>query len=278
MQPAKTRIFNAPGVVLALVALLVGIEALSQSLPVTAYLEFLRTFAFVPGRLTFSFDPDAVVEALNQVAEVSETGAAAERYFLGDGAPQWWTLLSYAFLHGGWLHVGVNCLWLAAFGSAVARRFGTPRFLVFCAVAALAGAAMHFLTHMTDLRPMVGASAVVSGAMAAAVRFVFQPGAPLGESFGRTDEALMYRQPALPLPEIVTNPTAMSFLAFWFLANFFFAAMPMPLGMEDAAVAWEAHVGGFLLGLLAFRFFDPPIPPTGVSRLNRFLNRFDPYR
>jgi membrane associated rhomboid family serine protease len=281
MQPAKNRIFNAPPVVLASVALFVAIEAIAQSLPPQTYLEFLRTFAFVPGRVTFGFDPDRIVAELNRIAALSGTDVSAERYFLGDGDLQWWTFLTYALLHGGWLHVAVNSLWFAAFGSAVARRFGTPRFLVFCAVTALAGAGMHFLTHMDDLRPMVGASAVVSGAMAAAVRFVFQPGAPLGESLGRAmhaDEALMYRQPALPLPEIATNPTAISFLAFWFLANFFFAAMPLPLDVEDTAIAWEAHIGGFLVGLLAFRWFDPPVPPPDISRLDQFLNRYDPFR
>lgn len=256
MHSAKNRIFNAPPVVLGIVALLVAIEALTQVLPVRTNLEILRAFAFVAGRVTFAFDPDPVVAALNR----AEAGADAERFFLGDGEPQWWTLLTYALLHGGWVHVGVNSLWFAAFGSAVARRFGTTRFLVFCGVTALAGAGTHYLTHMTDLRPMVGASAVVSGAMAAAVRFVFQPGAPLGESLGRAvhaDEAAMYRQPALPLPEILANPTAITFLAFWFMANFAFAAMPLPLGMEDTAIAWEAHIGGFLVGLLAFRWFDP---------------------
>lgn len=279
MHPAKNRIFNAPTVILGIVALLVAIEALTHILPPGADLQFLRAFAFVPGRLTFAVDPDAVVAALNRIAEVSETGAEAGRYFLGDGAPQWWTLLTYALLHGGWLHVGVNCLWFAAFGSAVARRFGTPRFLVFCVITAISGAGMHYLTHLTDLTPMVGASAVVSGAMAAAVRFVFQPGAPLGSSLGlaaRDDEATMYRQPALPLREIVANPTAMSFLAFWFFANFFFAAMPMPLGMEDAAIAWEAHIGGFLVGLLAFRWFDQPPSFTveGGSKRSSSFDRF----
>ena len=124
---------------------------------------------------------------------------------------------------------------------------------------------MHYVTHMTDLQPVVGASAAVSGVMAAAVRFVFQPGAPLGESLGfaeRADEDIAYRQPSLPLREILFNRSAISFLLIWFLANFLFGAIPMPLGVADATVAWEAHIGGFLVGLLAFRWFDPPAPPV----------------
>jgi membrane associated rhomboid family serine protease len=266
MRPDKERIFNAPRVILWIVALLAAIQALGEALPPAAYLEMLRLFAFVPGRLTFALDPDLVAASLSETASRSDAGVAADEIFLGDGSAQWWTLLTYALLHGGWLHVGMNCLWLTAFGSAVARRFGTRRFLMFCAATALAGAAMHYVTHMTDLTPMVGASAVVSGAMAAAIRFVFQPGAPLGESLGfsgRVDEAHAYRQPALPLREIATNSAAMSFLVFWFLANFLFGTISLPLGIESAGIAWEAHIGGFFVGLLGFRWFDPA--PSGVK-------------
>jgi membrane associated rhomboid family serine protease len=265
MRREQERIFNLPPVVLWIIALLAAIEGLSQLLTPESYLEILRRFAFVPGRFTFAFAPDRVSLAFNSIADNGELGAQAAAFFLGDGKPQWWTPITYAFVHGGWLHVGMNCLWFAAFGSAVARRFGAPRFLFFCAAAAIAGAAMHYVTHMTDLQPVVGASAAVSGVMAAAVRFVFQPGAPLGESLGfapRGDEGMAYRQPALPLREILSNRGAISFLFFWFLANFLFGAIPAPLGVTDATVAWEAHSGGFLIGLLAFRWFDPPTPPV----------------
>ena len=264
MRTRQEKIFNLPPVVLWIVALLTAIEGLANLLSPEAYLEILRRFAFVPGRFTFAFDPDRVSLAVNSIAGDAGLRAQAAAFFLGDGKLQWWTPLTYAFLHGGWLHVGTNCLWFAAFGSAVARRFGARRFLLFCAAAAIAGALMHYVTHMTDLQPVVGASAAVSGVMAAAVRFVFQPGAPLGESLGfaRADESMAYRQPSLPLREILFNRGAISFLFFWFLTNFLFGAIPMPLGVADATVAWEAHIGGFLAGLLAFRWFDPPAPPS----------------
>jgi membrane associated rhomboid family serine protease len=268
MRVRQERIFNLPRVVLWIVALLFAIEGFSELVSPETYLDILQRFAFVPGRFTFAFDPARVTAAFNAIPEDAEFRAQAARFFLGDGKPQWWTPLTYAFLHGGWLHVGMNCLWFAAFGSAVARRFGNLRFLVFCAVSAIAGAAMHYVTHMADLQPVVGASAAVSGVMAAAVRFVFQPGAPLGESLGfaeRAHEDIAYRQPALPLRDILFNRSAISFLGFWFLANFLFGVLPMPLAGAGATIAWEAHIGGFLVGLLAFRWFDPPAPVLGSS-------------
>lgn len=278
MSPSRERIFNAPPVILAIVALLVAIEALEKVLAPETYVALVRLFAFIPGRLTFAFDPALVAESLTETAGRSEEAAAIQQMFLGDGTAQYWTLLTYALLHGGWLHVGMNCLWFAAFGSAVARRFGSPRFLLFCGAAALAGALMHYVTHMTDLTPMVGASAVVSGAMAAAIRFVFQPGAPLGESLGfasRTDDSHAYRQPALPLREIATNSTAVSFLVFWFFANFVFGTVSLPLGIEDAGIAWEAHIGGFLVGLLGFHWFDQAGPAAlAGDKKAPFIDRF----
>lgn len=243
---------------------MIAIEGYSQHISIDAYLEILQRFAFVPGRFTYAFDPQRVIAAFGSI-EGNEVRVEAARFFLGDRRPQWWTIITYAFLHGGWLHVGVNCIWFAAFGSPVARRFGAPRFLLFCASAAIAGALAHYITHMTDLEPVVGASAAVSGVMAAAARFVFQPGAPLDESLGFSDRAndeTAYRQPALPLRKILSNRSAISFLAFWFLANLLFGVVPLPTGVTSAAVAWQAHIGGFLLGLLAFRWFDPPVPPS----------------
>ena len=263
MRAQKERIFNLPPVVLGIVLLLIAIEAISQLVAPETYLEILQRFAFVPGRFTFAFDPARVTTAFNTIPEDAESRALAARFFLGDGRPLWWTPLTYAFLHGGWLHVGMNCLWFVAFGSPVARRFGASRFLFFCAAAAVAGAVMHYATHIADLEPVVGASAAVSGVMAAAVRFVFQPGAPLDEALGfgpRANEDQAYRQPPLPLRDILSNRSAISFLGFWFLANFLFGTIPTPLSGTGETVAWEAHIGGFLIGLLAFRWFDPPAP------------------
>ncbi|HLJ53065.1 MAG TPA: rhomboid family intramembrane serine protease [Rhizomicrobium sp.] len=262
MRPQRERIFNVPAVVLAAVVVLFGIHAATQFLSDETNLNLLRQFAFVPGRFTYAFDPQRIGAVVVAAQDKSQFDGAVARFFLGNGTPLWWTPVTYAFLHASYLHVGFNCLWLIAFGAAVARRFGTWRFLLFCLTATVAGALAHYLTHMDDLQPVVGASAVVSGTMGAAVRFVFQQGAPLGEGAGFTDPRfeLTYHRPPLPLRNILTDRRAMVFLAAWFFANLLFGLAPQLSGLHGVTIAWQAHIGGFLVGLFAFPLFDPPPP------------------
>src|SRR4029077_3517014 len=114
-----------------------------------------------------------------------------------------WTFVTYSLIHADWTHLGVNAMWLLPFGSAVARRFGALRFLAFYAVTAAAGAAVHLATHVGEQYPMIGASAAISGTMAAAIRFAFQHGGPLG--FLRSADDAAYRVPAIPLTGVLRD-------------------------------------------------------------------------
>jgi membrane associated rhomboid family serine protease len=122
----------------------------------------------------------------------------------------------------------------------------------------MAGAAAFLLVHPFGLEPVVGASAAISGAVAAAMRFAFEPGAPLGpgRSLSVTSDRA-YFVPALPLARVFRDGRALTFLLTWFGCNILFGAFARPLGVGDATVAWEAHIGGFLFGLFAFSLFDP---------------------
>jgi membrane associated rhomboid family serine protease len=146
-----------------------------------------------------------------------------------------------------------NSVWLLAFGTPLARRFGAARFLAFCAVTAAAGALAHLMTHYGQMVPMVGASGAVSGMMSGAMRFAFQRGGPL--RFGGTDDS--YRVPALSLIETFRDPRVLAFLAVWFGLNLLFGLGAVSITGEDQPVAWQAHVGGFVAGLVLFSFFDP---------------------
>ena len=102
---------------------------------------------------------------------------------------------------------------------------------------------------------MIGASASVSGAMAAAMRFAFQRGGPLGRSRSRDESA--YRVPAASLGTMLRDPRLLAFLVVWFGVNLLFGLGTITLPGVEQSIAWEGHIGGFLAGLLGFSLFDP---------------------
>jgi membrane associated rhomboid family serine protease len=179
-----------------------------------------------------------------------------------DGGVKPWTLLTYAFMHGSWTHVFLNCVWLVAFGPPIARRFGSPRFLLFLVATAIASALAHWIISPMDFSPLIGASGVDSGLMGAATRFMFQPGAPLG-AFGSTSRPQIETVPAASLSGVFTERRSLIFIVIWFATNLIFGAGARTLGFSDMPVAWIAHLGGFIAGLVLFPLFDRPFraPP-----------------
>lgn len=243
MSAGSEPVFNVPRVITATLALLIGVHAVREwVLSDNQNIEFLLLFAFIPVR----YDPSVL-------AMGSMPG--------GLGA-EVWSFVTYALIHGDWIHLSVNGVWLLAFGSPIARRFGTVRFLVFFLVTAAAGAIAHLFTHVGDLQPMIGASAAISGCMAAAMRFVFQRGGPL--HLLRESDADAYRVPALPLLTALRDRRILVFLIAWFAINALFAFTAAPIIGTGQVVAWQAHIGGFLAGLVAFAAFDP-VPKAEIA-------------
>jgi len=187
--------------------------------------------------------------------------------FPGGAGAKVWTFVSYSLLHVNLSHIGFNVLWLLPFGSALARRFGAIRFFIFMAVTAAAGALAHLVTHEHAVAPMIGASASVSGTMAAAMRFAFVKGSFL--SFNRGDAEAAAKVPALSLSHALRNRRVLAFLAIWFGLNILFGVGSIAIGVDGGSVAWQAHIGGFFAGLVLFSLFDPvpsaPVDAAGAS-------------
>jgi membrane associated rhomboid family serine protease len=233
---SKTRepIFNIPAVVVGVLAVLALVHVVRvYLLPSEIDRLFVWYFAFVPARYDWN----------ELFAGGWEFGSAI------------WTLVSYSLIHADITHLGFNSVWLAAFGSAVARRFGAWRFLTFFALTAAAGGLAHLATHIGDMQPMIGASGSISGTMGAATCFAFQRGGPLDQ--WRADGDGAYRIPVAPLSVALRNPRVLAFLGAWFGLNLLFGLSSWSVIGEEQSIAWEAHVGGFLAGLLLFAVFDP---------------------
>ena len=200
-EPRRERMLNVPAIVVALLVVLGARSCAALVLVLTPAqtTEFLLLFAFIPARYDASVLPDIV--------------------WPGGWAADIWTFVTYAFIHADLSHLIFNAVWFLAFGSPVAQRFGPLRFSAFMAATAAAGAAVHLVTHFGELLPMVGASAAISGAMAAAMRFAFQRGGPLG--MWRDREAAC-RVPAAPLAASLRDPRVLAFLLVWFGVNILF--------------------------------------------------------
>lgn len=234
--PPRSPVFNVPGPVLAALAIL-GLLYLVQSL-------------FLSGS-----DIDWLFFNL---------GFIPLRYItpLSDQGPQlFWTPVTYSFLHGSIEHIVFNGLWLMAFGAPVARRIGAFRFVVFWALSAIASAALHAVLNWGDATLLIGASGVVSGLMGAACRFAFPP-----------EQRIIrpaHLNARLSMLEAFRSRTVVAFILFWFVGNILIAVGVPLIGDGSQAIAWDAHIGGFLFGFLLFGLFDrtPPEPPltSGTS-------------
>ena len=232
-EPPREPILTLPGALTAYILLLALIH-LRVLLPPEWENWTIDVFGFIPKRY------DSTLLAID---------------FPGGEGAKVWTFVTYSLLHANLSHIGFNVLWLLPFGSALARRFGALRFFLFMAVTAAAGALAHLLTHEHAVAPMIGASASVSGTMAAAIRFAFVQGSFL--SFSRGDADAAAKVPALSLMRALRNPRVLGFLGVWFGVNIIFGIGSIAIGTDGASVAWQAHIGGFFAGLVLFSLFDP---------------------
>ncbi len=225
-------IINAPGVVTALIGIFIVVQLARSLLSPAMDERMVLALAFIP---------------LRYVASPAELAGIPG----GEGASVW-SFVTYALVHGGWLHLAVNSMWMLAFGSVLARRLGTWRFLVFSAIAAAFGAGAHLFVYWGQPSILVGASGAISGQMAGAVRLIFA--LPLGlRSIGSLDPA---RVRPLSLVETFTNRGALVFLGIWLGLALVTGWLNVNPSGGGATIAWEAHLGGFISGLLLFGLLD----------------------
>ena len=162
-----------------------------------------------------------------------------------------WSPLTYSLLHGGFGHIIFNSLWLAIFGAPVARRIGTLRFLLMWVTSAAVSAFFFAATDWGAVTVLIGASGVVSAYMGAACRFVFSGGRFLPQA---------HLGPRLTVSEVFRDRTARAFVLIWLAGNLLIAGGVSFVGVSAGEIAWQAHVGGFLFGFLAFPLFDVKTP------------------
>jgi membrane associated rhomboid family serine protease len=146
--------------------------------------------------------------------------------------------LTYMFLHGDGMHLLINMLFMLAFGTAVARRMSWQAFSALYLITGVVSALFWMLLHGDSTNPLVGASGALSGAVGALVRISVAP---------RFID---------PRHQLMPPSSAWLFAAFFVGMNLLFALLSVNFTLGGGAVAWEAHVGGFLIGFALGRLFD----------------------
>jgi len=176
-------------------------------------------------------------------------GVVPARYFLPgwaevSGFPPMGALpfFSYMFLHAGWWHLIMNMWMLWIFGDNIEDVMGPLRFLAFYVLCGLAALALHMFFNLSESEPIIGASGAIAGVLGAYVTLY-----PHGR--------VLTLIPILIFPWFVRLP-AWLFLGFWFVTQVLSGLYS--LGGHTAGIAWWAHVGGFLAGMILVRLFMRP--------------------
>ncbi|MBW4637653.1 MAG: rhomboid family intramembrane serine protease [Gloeocapsa sp. UFS-A4-WI-NPMV-4B04] len=180
--------------------------------------QFFHLAAVVPRELTYSFNGIPVHQVV----------------------PEWVTLITSQFLHGGLLHLGGNMLFLWIFGNNVEDRLGHVKYLIFYLACGVLASLTQWFFAQNSAIPSLGASGAIAGVMGAYIlRF------PKAEVL--TLIPLGFYFPAVRLP-------AFYFLGFWFLQQAFYGLAslntPTNIGMENGGIAYWAHAGGFAFGAI----------------------------
>jgi membrane associated rhomboid family serine protease len=177
---------------------------------------------------------------------------------LVDAAPQYWTVLTSMFMHGGWFHLIGNMVFLWVFGNNIEDAMGHGKFLIFYLLCGTAAAAAQTFITPSSLVPMVGASGAISGVLGAYL--------------------LLY--PRVRVHTLIILPIYITTVALpaWVMLGYWMALQLLSgLGslaqVERGGVAFFAHIGGFVAGLLLVRLFASedvlrrrPTPPASYYR------------
>jgi rhomboid family protein len=203
-----------------------------------------RTLIAITVLVFLVFESGLVVDA--QMASVGAFGVIPAEFYLGAGLrselgviPEPLTFVTYVFLHGGWMHLIGNMLFLWVFGDNVEDAMGHARFVAFYFLCGAAGGVAHALANPTSEAPLIGASAAVAGTLAAYL--ILHPRVKLW---------------VLVLGRIPLKISAMWAIGAWIVFQFVNLFMAL-----DKETAYWAHIGGLAAGAILIPFMRRPDVP-----------------
>lgn len=220
----------------------------------------VEKYAMIPARIQ---SPDAEVEIVidHQIVHTPQ-GPVVEvtkRPAIPPVIPPLLTMLTCVFLHGGWMHFLGNMWFLYIFGDNVEDRFGHVGYLLFYLGCGLISSFVHYLSGPSSTIPTIGASGAIAGVMGA--YFIWYP-------YARVHTLV----PIFIFLQILILPAPL-FLGIWFLLQALQGTLSIT-ATESGGVAWWAHIGGFVAGVVAASLFGR----TGWGQPINFNRRPRPER
>jgi rhomboid family protein len=203
---SSERVYSTPKVTAALIAVNVAVWLYQAYLPSYAFDEFALRWGIVPDHLNLI------------------------------------TLVTSMFLHGGWLHIIGNMLFLWVFGRNVEDLAGGPRYFLLYMASGIAAGILQVVTNPYSRVPTIGASGAIAGVMGAYLM-----------KFPRSRIVTLF--PIFVFFTTLEIPAAL-YLLYWFGIQFFYGVGSLTSAdYTGGGTAWFAHVGGFIAGLLLIRLF-----------------------
>jgi len=214
MIPLKDTIPSEKYPIVTLLLIAANISVFFYEISLGRYLpEFVKFAGVVPARF---FDP-----------QLSVHRGPVGRYF---------PIFTSLFLHGGWVHLLGNMLYLWVFADNVEDRLGHFRFLIFYLLCGFGASLAHIFANPASSVPSIGASGAIAGVLGA--YFVLYP-----------NSRVITLVPVFFFLQMIELP-AFIFLGIWFLMQFFNGVLTLGLATAQAGgIAWWAHIGGFVSGI-----------------------------
>lgn len=222
-------IFNVPTAIVVTIGVLIAVHLVRSLMPSDIEDWFVLALAFIPVRYAglASQLPGGEIASLTSFA-------------------------SHMLVHGDATHLLFNCGWFLAFGGAIALRVGTARTLLFALACGIAGAIAFLIFNLGEFAPVIGASGAISGLMGGTMRFFFRAMDIGGLHLLR---AAPQNIPLMSLRDALNDQRVQLMTGLWIAINLL-AILGIGAPGASGGIAWEAHVGGYLFGLLAFGWFD----------------------
>ena len=224
----------------------------SNCFPVVTYILMGINFLVFTLQLQIGLNNEAFFYTYGLVPAKYTVDEMSRHFPIGN---QVFSIFSYMFLHGGFIHFIGNMWTLYIFGDNVEEHFGSLRFLGFYLFCGVASGLVHFLLNSISMVPTIGASGAIAGVMGA--YFLLYP-----------KSRILTVIPIIIIPWFVEIP-AFIFLGIWFLIQFLNATG----SGAGSGIAWWAHVGGFIAGL-GFVKLNDKLPVTGANqKINKFTTK-----